>query len=193
MNLLRISHSIWFSGAHLVGEAGTNLFQVLDVLFALVVAVGPVEGVKVPVLKIERGFYENASLHVHSLALVLGGRQEELPERHVAGVQVHGAETGRAVLMGDFKFDVVGPQLDVDDGFSFHQRLVAEKGTHGGVPDFFFIVIGEGKRERRERKLLFAEAVPERFAHSLDRLGILRENPYDYFDLGWCPKFTHGL
>jgi len=187
MNLLRISHSIWLSGAHLVGEAGAHLFQVLDVLFALVVAVGPVEGMKVPVLKVQRGFHENASLHVDALALVLGGRQEELSERHVAWIQVHGAKTGCAVLLCDFKFDVVAPQLDVHDGFAFHQRLVAEKGTHGGVPDFFFIVIGEGKRERRERKLLFAKAIPERFSYGLNRLGILREDPYDYLDLGWCP------
>ena len=98
--------AIWLSGAHLVGEAGADLFQVGDILFALVVAVGPVEGVEMPVLKIERGFYENAALHVYALALVLGGGQEELPERHVAGVQVDGAKPGRAVLLGDFEFDV---------------------------------------------------------------------------------------
>ena len=187
MNLLRISHSIWFSGAHLVGESGPDLFQVLDVLFALVVAVGPVEGVKVPVLKVQRGFYENASLHVNALALILGGGQKELSEGHVAGVQIHGAKPGRAVLMGDFKFDVVGPQLDVDNGFAVYQILIAEKGTHGGVPDFVDVVVGKGKRERRERKLLFAKAVSERVAHGLYRLGIFSENPYDYLDFGWCP------
>ncbi len=144
------SQTVGLSGAHLVGEAGAHLFQVGDVLFALVIAVSPVEGVKVPILKIERGFYENAALHVYALALVLGGGQEELPERHVAGVQVHGAKPGRAVLMGDFEFDVVAPELDIDDGFAVDQSLVAEKGTHGGVPDFVDVVVREGERERRE-------------------------------------------
>ena len=143
--------AIWFSGAHLVGEAGAHLFQVLDVLFALVIAVGPVEGVEMPVLKIQRGFYENATLHVYALALVLGGRQEKLSEGHVARIQIHGAKTGRAVLLGNFEFNVVAPELDVDNGFAVDQSLVAEKGTHGGVPDFVDVVVREGERERRER------------------------------------------
>lgn len=181
------AQAVRFARAELVGESGPDLFQVLDVLFALVVAVGPVEGVEMPVLKVQRGFYENAALHVHALALILGGGQKELSEGHVAGVQIHGAKPGRAVLLGNFQFDVVAPELDVDNGFAVYQILVAEKGTHGGVPDFVDVVVGKGKRERRERKLLFAKAVSERVAHGLYRLGIFSENPYDYFDFGWCP------
>ena len=140
-----------------------------------------------PVLKVQRGFYENAALHVHALALVLGGCQEKLSEGHVARVQIHGAKPGRAVLLGNFEFDVVAPELDVDNGFAVDQSLVAEKGTHGGVPDFVDVVVREGERERRERKLLFAKAVAERVAHGFYRLGIFSENPYDYLDFGWCP------
>ena len=59
---------------YLLCEALADLFQILDVLFALVIAVGPVEGVEMSVLKVERGFYVDAPLHVHALPLVFGGR-----------------------------------------------------------------------------------------------------------------------
>ena len=75
------------------------------------------------VLEVQRGFHEYTALHVHALALVLRCREEELPERHVARVQVYRTQAGRAVLFGDFEFDIVCPELDVDDGFAFHERL----------------------------------------------------------------------
>ena len=34
------------------------------------------------------------------------------------GYMTLGAKTGRAVLLGNFQFDVVAPELDVDDGFA---------------------------------------------------------------------------
>ena len=136
--------------AELIGEACADLFQVSDVFFALVVAVSPVEGMKMPVLKIQRGFYENASLHVHALALVLSGGQEELPEGHVARVQIYGAQSRRSILLGDFQFHIVAPELDVDDGLAVYQRFVAEKGPHRCAADFFDVVVGKGEGERRE-------------------------------------------
>ena len=123
------------------------MFQILNVLFALVIAVGPVKGVKMSVLEVQRGFHEYTALHVHALALVLRCREEELPERHVARVQVYRTQAGRAVLFGDFEFDIVCPELDVDDGFAFHERLVAEESAYRGAPDFVDVVVREGEGE----------------------------------------------
>ena len=123
------------------------MFQILDVLFALVIAVGPVEGVEMPVLEVQRGLHENSALHVHALALVLGGGEEKLPERHVARVEVHRPQPRSAVLFGDFELDIVCPELDVYDGFAFHQVLVAEERSDGGAADFIDIVVGEREGE----------------------------------------------
>ena len=176
----------------MVGEAGADLLQVGDVLFALVVTVSPVEMVEVSVLKVQGWFHENPATNVDALPLVLGGGQKELPKGHVARVQVHGTESRRSRTLGDFKFQVVGPELDIHDGFPLRQGLVAEKGPHRSVADFFFVVVGEGKGEGGEVQVLFAELFAEGFPHGLDGGNVFCEDSHDNLDFGRCPGCAHG-
>ena len=176
----------------MIGEAGADLLQIVDVCFALVVTVGPVEMVEVSVLKVQGGFHENPVTNVDALSLVLGGGQEKLSKGHVARVQVHGAKPRRSRTLGDIKFQVVGPELDIHDGFPLHQGLVAEKGPHRSVADFFFVVVGESKGEGGEVQVLFAELFAEGGPHSLDGGNVFCEDSHDNLDFGRCPGCAHG-
>ena len=148
--------------------------------------------VEVSVLKVQGGFHENPAANVDALPLILGGGQEKLPKGHVARVQVHGAESWRSRTLGDFKFQVVGPELDIHDGFTLHQGLVAEKGPHGGVADFFFVVVGEGEWEGFQVQVLFAKTLAEGAADGLYRGGVLCQDPNDDFDFGRFFYSAHG-
>ena len=140
--------------------------------------------VKVPVLKVQGRLHENPAADIDSLPLVLGGGQEELPESHVARVQVHGAESRRSRAFCNFKFQVVGPELDIHDFGTIHQGLVAEEGPQGGVADFFFVVVGEGEWEGFQVQVLFAKTLAEGAADGLYRGGVLCQDPNDDFDFG---------
>lgn len=51
-NLFLVSLTIRFSRRHLVGEALAHLFEILDVIFTLVVAIRPVKSVEMPILEV---------------------------------------------------------------------------------------------------------------------------------------------
>ena len=176
----------------MVGEAGADLVQVGDVLFALVVTVGPVEMVEMTVLKVKGGLHENPAANVNPLPLVLGGGQEELTQGHVARVQVHGAESRRSRAFSNFKFQVVGPEFDIYDFGAVHQGLVTEEGPHRGVADFFFVVVGKGKGEGIQVQVLFAKTLAEGAADGLYRGGVLCQDPNDDFDFGRFFYSAHG-
>ena len=148
--------------------------------------------VEVPVLKVKGGLHENSASNVNPLPLVLGGGQEELTQGHVARVQVHGAESRRSRTFCNFKFQVVGPEFDVHDFGAIHQGLVAEEGPHGGVTDFFFVVVGEGKREGFQVQVLFAKTLAEGAADGLYRSGVLCQDSNDNFDFGRFFYSAHG-
>ena len=147
---------------------------------------------EVPVLEVQRGLHENSALHVHALALVLGGGEEKLPERHVARVEVHRPQPRSVVLFGDFEFDIVCPELDVYDGFAFHQVLVAEERADGGAADFVNVVVGEREGEGVEVQVLGAELFAQSRPYRFDRLRIFCEDAHDNLDLGRCPEFAHA-
>ena len=140
--------------------------------------------VEMTVLKVQGRLHENPATDINPLALVLGGGQEELPQGHVARVQVHRAESRRSRAFCNFKFQVVGPEFDVHDFGTIYQGLVAEEGPHRGVADFFFVVVGEGKREGFQVQVLFAKTFAEGAADGLYRGGVLCQDPNDNFDFG---------
>ena len=111
----------------LVCQAFAHFFEILDVIFALVIAVRPVKSMEMPILEVKRWFYENSALHVDALALVLGRCQEELPERHVARIKIYRAQSRSAVFFSDFELDVVGPKFDIDYRFAVYKLLVAKE------------------------------------------------------------------
>ena len=190
--LLHSTQSIRPACRMLVGEALAHVFEVLDVILALVVAVRPIEGMEMPILEVERRFYENPALHVDALALVLGRCQKELPECHVARIEIHGAQPRRAVFLGDFKFNVVCPKLDIDNRFAVYELLVAEERTHRRYANFFFVVIGEREWEWFQVQVFFAETGFENTANRIHGFGIFRENAHDNFHFGRSSNFTHG-
>ena len=114
-----------------------------------------------PVLEVERGFHENAALHINSLTLVFGRCQEKLPESHVAWIEIDRAKSWRSVFLGDGEFDIVCPELDIDNRFSIDEIFVTEKCPYGGVANFFFIVIGERKWEWFQVEVFFAKSRPK--------------------------------
>ncbi len=185
------SQSIRPSGAMLIREAFADFFEVLDVVLALVVAVCPVKCVEMPVLEVKCRFYENASLHINALALILGRCQKKLSKRHVARIEIHGAQSRCAVFFGNFEFNVVCPKLDIDNRFSFDELLVAEKSTHGSVANFFFVVIREREREWFQVQVFFAEFRLQDSADGFHGFGIFRENAHDDFHFGRSSNFTH--
>ena len=176
----------------LVGEAGADLLQILDVLFALVIAVCPIKSVEMPVLKVEGGFHENSTLHIDALALVLGCCQEKLPESHVARIEIYRSKSRCPVFLGYFKLDGIGPKFDIDNRFAFDKLLVAKECTDGRIADFFFVIIGKGEGERFQVQVFFSKTLFEHASHCIYRIGVLCENAYDNFNLGWSSYFTHG-
>ena len=176
----------------LIREAFADLFEVFDVALALVVAVRPVKSVKMPILKVKRRFHEYAALHINALTLVLSCCQKELSECHVAWIEVHRAQSRRAVFLGDFEFYVVCPELDIDNRFALDELLVAKKCSHWSIANFFFVVIRECKRERFQVQVFFAEFRLEYVANRLHGFGIFREYAHDNFHFGRSSNFTHA-
>ena len=164
----------------------------MDVFFALVIAVSPVESVEMPVLKVEGGLHENSTLHIDALALVFGCCQEELPESHVARIKIYRSKSRRSVFLGYFKLDVIGPKFDIDNRFAFDKPLVAKECTEGRFADLFFVIIGKGERERFQVQVFFSKTFFEHVSHRIYRIGVFCENAYDNFNLGWSSYFTHG-
>ena len=126
------------------------------------------------------------------MALVFGRCQKELPKRHVAWIEIHGAQPRRAVFFGYFKFNVVCPKLDIDNRFAVNEILVAEKSTHWGHADFFFVVVGEREGEGGQVQVFFAEFCLENTADGFHGFGVFREDTNDDFHFGRSSNFTHA-
>ena len=142
--------------------------------------------------EVKRRLHEDPALHVDALALVLGGGEEELPERHVARVEVDRAQSRSAVLLGDLELHVVCPKFDVDDGLAVHQVFVAEERADRRCADFVYVVVGEREGEGVEIQVLGAELFAQSRPYRFDRLRIFCEDAHDNLDLGRCPEFAHA-
>ena len=132
-----------------------------------------------PILEIERRFHVDALTDIDALPLVLCRREEKLPERHVARIEIYGAKIFRAEFFREGQFQFVCLQFNLYDFFPRNQFLVGDERPDGSFPDFFPVVVGEAERKRGKTFVFFSVERAEPRTDLFDEFGASREKSHD--------------